>query len=613
MPAQRSIMLILLLLCFTRAFPAGATDFPEPFFIDSLTKELAKPLSDSVRVDVLHELAIGLKGENSAKALEYIHDAIAIASQMDNTYRKGRSIDIKGLVYRTQGLYDKALSCHLQALQLYKGLSRAERWNAYALTNMAIVYIEFKRYEAARKTIAYAIKLVENVKDYPADTLWKYTYLCTGYSNMGAILGYMGNIKASLMYFHKSLATAIRISNRTSMALAYGNIGESYRLLKQDMLAERYIRKAIQLSSAARDFAFYYNAMAEICEQSGKYEEAEKYALEVLRLAERVDFNIAIATLKTLSGLYERKGDHKKALNYYKRFHDLNDSTINIASVKQLNTLQTQYESEAKDNEILLLNQHKQLIEATAEKDKAVRNLIIILLAFAIVVSAVVGRNFVLKQRIAHRTLSEKTALIEKSNAELIKDNTEAKYELLKSKINPHFLFNSLSTLSSLVRESEELALKYIQSFSSLYRSILETSEVKLFELRNEIKIVEHYLLLQQMEYEDNLIVNIRIPSKVETCLMPPFSIQMAVENAIKHNIITSKDKLFINIYVEEEAIVIENSFQKKTIKPVSTKTGQKNIEERYKIISDNRPVFEQVDKLYRVRLPLLEAIKKNI
>jgi two-component system LytT family sensor kinase len=221
-------------------------------------------------------------------------------------------------------------------------------------------------------------------------------------------------------------------------------------------------------------------------------------------------------------------------------------------------------------------------------------------------VSVVIGRNIVLKQRVKNKILSEKNSLMEKDNVKLLHENVEAKYEVLKSKTDPHFLFNNLTVLSSLIIKDQYIAIEYVEHFSELYRMILKTGEQKLVRLEEEMKLVEHYLYVQKVWYKELLQIRIDINEQYADHLIPSFAIQMLVENVLKHNLIADDAPLWISIQVMDGDIVVKNNLQKKRTSIVSTFVGQKNITERYKLVSESVPAFIETETEYIARVPLL-------
>lgn len=191
-------------------------------------------------------------------------------------------------------------------------------------------------------------------------------------------------------------------------------------------------------------------------------------------------------------------------------------------------------------------------------------------------------------------------------NRELERKNIEAQFEILKNQINPHFLFNSMNILSALIRQDKERALQFTNRFSKLYRSMLELRQQQVISLEEEMQFVDNYLYLQKIRFDENLILKIEIDTKDLQAALPPFAIQLLVENAIKHNIVSNKQPLTIAIYVKNEYLIVANTFQPRNNVSDSTGTGLANLKARYKQICPTPILIKHHQEWYEVSLPLI-------
>jgi two-component system, LytTR family, sensor kinase len=182
-------------------------------------------------------------------------------------------------------------------------------------------------------------------------------------------------------------------------------------------------------------------------------------------------------------------------------------------------------------------------------------------------------------------------------------------YQRLKSQINPHFLFNSLNTLSELVYEDAKKADSYIQKLSYIYRYVLENEDTEFVTLEKEINFVKDFFNLQKERDGDKIKLTIDI-SDMEKYKVMPVSLQMLVENALKHNASSKGSPLNISIILEDDHIVVSNNIQQKSILDQSTQTGLENLRERIKLISDKELVIQEDNSKFIVRLPILQEQK---
>lgn len=188
----------------------------------------------------------------------------------------------------------------------------------------------------------------------------------------------------------------------------------------------------------------------------------------------------------------------------------------------------------------------------------------------------------------------------------LEKANLEARYEVLKTQVNPHFLFNSLNTLLSLVEGNAE-AEKYIETLSEFMRYILKTREVKGVMLKEELEVAEQYMYLQKSRFLGKLEIEFDVPNEFLEFLVPPLTLQMLLENAIKHNEISKEHILSISVKVENNSfLVVQNNLFKKLDSEASTGIGLKNIQNRYMILHEKDIEVSETHENFIVKLPLV-------
>lgn len=189
----------------------------------------------------------------------------------------------------------------------------------------------------------------------------------------------------------------------------------------------------------------------------------------------------------------------------------------------------------------------------------------------------------------------------------LEKELAMIRFEVLKSQINPHFLFNSLNVLSGLVSKDVVKAQLFIDEFSMVYRYVLETIEKQVVSLGDELEFMRSYMFLQQIRYGEHLILQVNVPSAYLKKLMPPLSLQLVLENAIKHNEISQSKPLKIEIYCHDGFLLLKNVLQPKVSSGNSTGMGQKNLFKRYELLHDEVPTFVIENSSYVVKLPLID------
>ena len=184
--------------------------------------------------------------------------------------------------------------------------------------------------------------------------------------------------------------------------------------------------------------------------------------------------------------------------------------------------------------------------------------------------------------------------------------STQAQLQNLKNQINPHFLFNNLSVLSSLVYLDQDKAVDFINQLSKVYRYILDNRNGELSTIASEITFIESYIFLLQLRFDKNISFEISIDEPKKAGLIPPMALQITVENAIKHNEISAAKPLHISIKTIGESIEIKNNLQKRTHIEESSNTGLQNIRDRYIFFSDRAMNIIKSDESFIVQLPIL-------
>lgn len=183
-----------------------------------------------------------------------------------------------------------------------------------------------------------------------------------------------------------------------------------------------------------------------------------------------------------------------------------------------------------------------------------------------------------------------------------------ASFETLKNQLDPHFLFNSLNVLSSLIEENPKKAQEFTVALSKIYRYVLDQKDKNLISVEEELNFAKLYVSLLKMRFEDAIIINFQTNIDINDFRIVPLSLQLLLENAIKHNIISDQKPLQIDIFKEKNYLVVQNSFQKKQVFEKSTGIGLQNIIQRYNLVSNLEINIQQTEKHYIVKLPLISG-----
>jgi two-component system LytT family sensor kinase len=188
------------------------------------------------------------------------------------------------------------------------------------------------------------------------------------------------------------------------------------------------------------------------------------------------------------------------------------------------------------------------------------------------------------------------------------KESLQAQLENLRNQINPHFLFNNLSVLSSLVYKDQDKAVDFIDQLSKVYRYVLENKEKELVDLKSELKFIESYCFLLKIRFGENIKFNFKVSTTESELFIAPMALQLLIENAIKHNEISEEMPLEVKIYIDGKYLIISNRIQLRKGFVESSKTGLKNIIARYGYFTKQSVIISDNDGDFTVKIPLLET-----
>ena len=188
----------------------------------------------------------------------------------------------------------------------------------------------------------------------------------------------------------------------------------------------------------------------------------------------------------------------------------------------------------------------------------------------------------------------------------LKRESLKAQLNALKTQVNPHFLFNNLNTLTALIPDTPKQAIEFVQQMSKVYRHILEVQDEKTIPLKDELDVLKAYGFLLKTRFGDNLDIVIEVPDEKLQQRIVPLSLQLLMENAIKHNIVSSAKPLKIKVFAENGHLLVSNNLQIKNQQIESTGIGLDNIRNRYKLLSDAEVKVEERGGSFTVSIPLI-------
>lgn len=186
-------------------------------------------------------------------------------------------------------------------------------------------------------------------------------------------------------------------------------------------------------------------------------------------------------------------------------------------------------------------------------------------------------------------------------------ENVRAQLQNLKNQVNPHFLFNNLSVLSSLVYKDQDKAAEFIHQLSKVYRYLLDNQQKELVDLRTEMEFIDAYLYLLKIRFDKNLNTEVQLNDSVMNLYLPPLALQVLIENGIKHNEVSDEHPLSIRIRALDSNLLVSNTLQPRTNPEASSGTGLRNLRARYRYFTDRPVLVKEQDGHFEVTLPLLQ------
>ncbi len=193
------------------------------------------------------------------------------------------------------------------------------------------------------------------------------------------------------------------------------------------------------------------------------------------------------------------------------------------------------------------------------------------------------------------------------SNASLLKANAETKFEVLKNQVNPHFLFNSLNTINSLIATDRQAAIHFVNNMSDVYRYALKSHEVNSVPLQEELQFIAAYTEVLKGRYGNKMQIDMQINPSHQQYRVPPMALQILVENAVKHNVASHNKPLHIRIYSTEAAkLVVTNNRQQRQQPEPSTGVGLQNLNQRCRYLSNEPLIIQQTESSFSVTISLM-------
>lgn len=542
-----------------------------------------------------------LKGEYAAALVSYEKGLVAMteATEAGVADRKRGIAAIcsnMGLIYRSMGDGAKALEYFQKDLALQEERGDQEGV-ANAYNNIGNVYDDQSNNARALEYYQKGLALQETLNDESG--------MATSYNNIGNVYLNQGAHEKALEFYNKSLDLRRKLNDRGGIAIALANIGLVYQEQDQPRLALGYVWKSIDILESigqSPELATSYYSLGFLYANQKDYAKAIELCKKSLLLSRDIH---AVKTERDacdcLYQTYKAKGQHELALVYHEQFLALNDSLQKDATSQRLEQMefarQVLLDSIGKEEEKqeIKLSYQSALNQKTESLNVAlIAGIIVLLLALALL-----GRMLYFQK---------KSERLQNQALQLEKQQLISKIDLLRTQVNPHFLFNSLSILSSLVHVNADLSEQFIEQLSRLYRYILEQKDRDVVSLRTELDFLESYVFLLKIRFEKKFELQVHLEeADTDRVKIVPLTLQLLVENAVKHNQMSAKKPLVVEISRDQDYLLIKNRLQLRQHRELSTGTGLNSIINRYGLLSEVAVKAGVEGEDFLVRVPLLD------
>jgi tetratricopeptide (TPR) repeat protein len=470
------------------------------------------------------------------KAIDYHEYAEVVATYCQNLELKVLSLNMLGVVYRRMDLVSSALDYHSQALEFARTANpiteQLELSIAVSLNSMGNIYLVLKQYDLAIEQFNKSLE-IENKSENKLG-------LAINYQNIGYAKEAKGLLNEALKDYQTSLKYNEDINSDIGKVICYNSIGKIYIKQKKYDEAITLLQDALDKALKIEDqyyIATSYTNLGWLETLTNKEDLAEQHLKKAIEISDNYNLLTSkIEALQYLSKNYANKGVFDLALRDYKIADSLERTINNQRNLSYINDLIIKYESESKTNTIKALANENELVKSHLEKNR----LSLLLSLLAIVLVTVLLFIFNRQQQITQ----EKKILTLEQN-------------MLKSQMNPHFIFNSLNSIKLyIINNEKENAVYYLNKFAKLIRKILVASNEKDISLADELETMKLYMNIENIRFSNEIDFKIKIDEKInpENIRVPSLILQPFLENSLWHGLSSKTDDKRIELDIKKES-----------------------------------------------------------
>jgi len=525
----------------------------QPKTYESLDEELSKEKRDTTLLRFFADLAkeydywegqafalnqLGTMYRNTSqyqKAVDLHLDALAAAEKANNTELRVLSLNMLGVVYRRTDAIKTALDYNQRALELAESVDNPsvhiKRSINVALNGIGNLYQTLEQYDQAIVQFERALKLEEELGNKLG--------LAINHQNIGNCLEEKGDLESALENYRKSLAYNEEIGSEYGTIICKNSLAQIY--LKQDMPYAALVLLEPLLEASQRIGDFFITASIFINTgwahtKLGNFDQAHDFISKGLDMA--INRNMPSSILygyQKLSELEYDRGDFKKAYEYYKKADENAAQISSATNLRYMNDIIERYETDKKNNQIAVLAKQNEIVRLRLKKNETT------LLVSALIVGLISSILYILYRQ--YQSKNEKRVLT-------------LEQKMLRSQMNPHFLFNSLNSIKLYIINNEQKnAVHYLNKFSKLVRKILEASSQREISLAEELETVELYMNIENIRFSNEIDFRVEVDEdiNVDNVKIPSLTLQPFLENSLWHGLSPKEGEKKIHIHVKRK------------------------------------------------------------
>lgn len=449
---------------------------------------------------------------NLSSSLDHFKKYVAYHEKNGNEHLIATGLYQVAVIQNSLGDLDESLSSFYRVLEIHES-NDFKHGIGFTLNSMAGIQRAIENYESAISSYRRAIHLFTEINEE--------FDLAMSLENLGNVFAEMDQYDSALYYYNRALAIDTRLNKRFGIASELENIGNLYFDMGQLNKALEYQLRSLDIRKQLpqqRELAKSHNKVGKLYTHLNAFDKAAYHLNTALELSTKIEAKpLVLEAYESLAHLAEIKKDYYNANEFQKLYSQLKDSIINEEKLKQINELETQYQTAQKDQEILLLSKEKEIQEAKATRQSIMRNALLGIIALIIALSVSIFIS--LKQKLkSQHIISTKNEEIKTSNYK--RKLTDLELKALRSQMNPHFIFNCMNSINRMILagESDE-ASRYLNKFSKLIRLTLENSENSNISLEAELAMLEAYIQLESVRFKGMINYTIQIDEALDPSL----------------------------------------------------------------------------------------------